>query len=105
MSTNNISTKDTKEYIKHIFKDTTNKVMHKLQYVEQEVGGVFAYELSGRVISALGTTIVAYLPNAKIGDLCLVYDDIIELKLYAEVVAIDNHQVKLLPLGLSLIHI
>jgi ATP synthase in type III secretion protein N len=54
---------------------------------------------TGRIQTANGTIIIASIPMVKIGDLCLIEEHSIGLSLYAEVVAIDQNDVKLLPFG------
>lgn len=71
----------------------------KLVAMGNDIEAVKSYKIHGRVISALGVVLVAYLPDAKIGDLCMIYSQKSKFELYAEVVAIDGHQVKLLPFG------
>jgi type III secretion protein N (ATPase) len=53
----------------------------------------------GKIQTANGTIIIASIPMVKIGDLCLIEEPTIGLSLYAEVVAIDQDKVKLLPFG------
>lgn len=76
-----------------------NRISSNLISLEQEIASVNPYIVYGRIISTIGTILIAYMPHAKIGDLCIVFDNEISLELYAEIIAIDSYQVKLLPFG------
>lgn len=75
------------------------RILSKLANFERNVEALKSYRVHGRIISALGVVLNAYLPDAKIGDLCMIYSQNTEFELCAEVVAIDGLYVKLLPFG------
>lgn len=54
----------------------------------------------GKVLSAVGVNIIASIPNAKVGDLCLVYDQMDQsIKMNAEVMSVKGQTAILLPFG------
>lgn len=53
----------------------------------------------GKLTSAVGTVLRSTIQNVKIGDLCLLIDEINHINLHAEVVALDKNEVVLVPLG------
>jgi FliI/YscN family ATPase len=54
----------------------------------------------GKVLSAVGVNIIASIPNAKVGDLCLVYDQMDpSIKMNAEVMSVKGQTAILLPFG------
>ncbi len=76
-----------------------NRFTAKINSLAAQIGTVYGYKIRGRIISALGVVLNAYLPDAKIGDLCMIYLEGSQFELYAEVVAIDGQYAKLLPFG------
>jgi len=74
-------------------------ISNTLQVIENRSRNVAIVEYQGRVIGAMGCIIIAILPKSKVGDLCQIIDQEISLKLFAEVVAIENDEIKLLPFG------
>lgn len=83
----------------HHFERYSSLIQSRLLSFEQEFREVSAVSYSGKIKSAIGSIIVATMHKVKIGDLCQIIDASIGLKLYAEVVAINNDEVKLLPFG------
>ena len=81
---------------KEIFNFYTSKIQNKLSYLAQKYNNISAYTLYGKVLSAKGTNIIAYLPTAKVGDLCEI-TDLREFNIKAEVVAINGHNAVLIP--------
>lgn len=75
------------------------RISTQIQQAIQKIEDCSVYTIHGRIISAIGVVLNAYLPNAKIGDLCKIYAKDTKFELYAEVVAIDGYTVKLLPYG------
>ena len=57
------------------------------------------YKMSGRVTQVIGLTIESLGPEAKIGDVCLVYPANSKQFVKAEVVGFKNNRVLLMPLG------
>ncbi len=88
-----------KEKITKLTKDSEMRVVSKLTYLSQELDSITALQYSGRIKSATGSIVIASMYKVKIGDLCQIIDNSISLKLYAEVVAINLDEVKLLPFG------
>lgn len=74
-------------------------IKNQLTNIDYQLGNVEVISIEGKVVSAVGTIIIANIINVKIGDMCLIYDPKINLELFAEVVAIDHDGVKLLPFG------
>lgn len=85
--------------IAETFNQYNSKIQEKLLALEQTLNSYTAIKYYGRVVSATGSIIIATLPLVKIGDLCVIEDKNIGLKLYAEVVALNGEEVKLLPFG------
>lgn len=83
----------------NIIEQQIKLVTHKLNDFKQFTESLKTITYIGKIKSATGTIIIANLPRVKIGDLCLIEDSSINLSLYAEVVAIDQSSVKLLPFG------
>lgn len=80
------------------FQNKVNSDFDRLeQHFKDHENNVFQ---CGKVLSAIGVNIVASIPNAKVGDLCLVYDQINpQIKMYAEVMSIQGQTAILLPFG------
>ncbi len=76
-----------------------NLISAKLSVIEQALYAIRPVVYYGKIKSAIGVVVTAVLPHAKIGDLCLIEDATINLKLYAEIIAICSDEVKLLPFG------
>ena len=89
---------DDQEYNKIIL-EMQHRVQNKLDNVEFELRKLNAFKVIGFIESAIGVTIIATLPYARIGDLCMIFDPQMGLEVYAEVASIDQLQVKLLPFG------
>ncbi len=85
--------------MEEIFTKYSKQYLAKFTALEHTLASIGAYSYHGKIVSATGSIIVATLPLVKIGDLCLIEDKAIELKLFAEVVAINGEEVKLLPFG------
>lgn len=82
-----------------VFHQHRVKLFNQLEQINLKVDLTPNYQIHGRITAALGVVISAYLPEAKIGDLCMIYSHKNNFKLQAEVVALDGHNVKLLPFG------
>ncbi len=74
-------------------------ISNKYELLKNEILQLGSYQLYGSIVSAVGTTIEAYLPNVKIGDLCQILDKSNGVELLAEVVAVTPQKVRLLPFG------
>jgi type III secretion protein N (ATPase) len=85
--------------IEEVFDKYYAKIACKFMALEHAIHSCSSYTYHGKIISATGSIIIATIPLVKIGDLCIVEDKAIDLKLYAEVVAINGEEVKLLPFG------
>lgn len=92
MTNNHNDIKKLIETKKHDFSAKINSIKHQLNEIN-------TYEIYGHLISAIGTSVEAYLPGAKIGDLCKIEDPHTKEGIYAEVLSLNNHKVKLLPFG------
>ena len=75
------------------------KLGKQLQQLGTRLIRVSPVQISGKLTKAVGTIIIAHVPNVKIGDLCLITDLQHGINMYAEVVSIDNSEAKLLPYG------
>ncbi len=82
-----------------IFIKYNNIFAHKIDNLKQKLSECNTISYQGRVNSAKGAIVVATFPQAKIGDLCIIENNNIGFKNYAEVVAINEDEVKLLPFG------
>lgn len=71
----------------------------KLNNIYDNIRNTHAASYIGTIKSTLGVVVTAYLPKAKIGDLCKIVDHNIELEIYAEVISISQDEVRLLPFG------
>ncbi len=81
------------------FSKALNLFDEKLNNIYDNVRNIHAASYIGTIKSTSGVVVTAYLPKAKIGDLCKIVDHNIELEIYAEVIAISQEEVKLLPFG------
>ncbi len=77
----------------------TNLIDLKLLNIKNQINNLSPLKTSGVILSAVGTTITASLPNAKIGDLCLIVDTTAKIELKAEVISVYKDSVTLLPFG------
>lgn len=71
----------------------------KLNSLKNQLHDQSALSDFGKLTSAVGTVLRSTIQNVKIGDLCLLIDEINDIKLHAEVVALDKNEVVLIPLG------
>lgn len=71
----------------------------KLDNLNYFLNNLKVVSYTGKIKTANGTIIIASMPMVKIGDLCLIEETTSGLSLYAEVVAIEQDEVKLLPFG------
>jgi len=85
--------------LNNLFAHSLARLDDKCDEIRREVGDISPYKYCGKLISAFGTIITAFLPDVKIGDLCQISNNNISLRLIAEVIAIDGKKVKLLPYG------
>lgn len=85
--------------IDEVFSRHTGPMLDKLAMLEQSIASCSAYKYHGRIVSVNGSIIIATIPQVKIGDLCRIEDKSINLQLFAEVIAINDNEVKLLPFG------
>ncbi len=85
--------------IKEEFIKSKKRLLNKINRFASEIDSLKTYKIHGRITTAIGVVLSAFLPEAKIGDLCMIYSENSQLELMAEVVAIDGHNVKLLPYG------
>jgi ATP synthase in type III secretion protein N len=83
------------QFIQHSQQKIAKKMCNLLDHIDK----MSTYRVYGCLVSAVGTTLEAYLPSARIGDLCKVFAPDDELVLLAEVMALNNHKVRLLPFG------
>jgi len=74
-------------------------ITDKLDLLRQSLKKTQAVSYEGKIKSATGVLATAELPHAKIGDLCIIEDKSINLELNAEVISIENGEIKLLPFG------
>ncbi|MCE2706571.1 MAG: FliI/YscN family ATPase [Proteobacteria bacterium] len=77
----------------------SSRISDIINILEADISSLSPRQIYGKVVSALGTVITVYLPGVKIGDLCLIFNKQSNFELYAEVVALDDDLVKLLPFG------
>lgn len=82
-----------------VVNDSLAKISKKLGLIDHAVEKKYPYKIYGSLISAVGTIIEVHLPNVKIGDLCKIIDLQNNVDLLAEVVALQNDKVRLLPFG------
>lgn len=73
------------------------RLRQKLIHLNRKVAKIKCVNISGKLYAAVGTILEGYLLNAKVGDICQITDG--DDKLFAEVVAIEGEEVKLLPYG------
>ncbi|MFN8770328.1 MAG: FliI/YscN family ATPase [Neisseriaceae bacterium] len=85
--------------INKLIQDSLSIVNEKISILTDKIDNESCYQMEGSIVSAMGTLIIAKLPLVKIGDLCLIKDKNSDFQLYAEVLAIDNDLVKLIPFG------
>lgn len=85
--------------ITDIFEQRQWQIVDALDALQTKVEGLPFMRMYGKLTSALGTIAVAHLPGLKVGDLCQIVDRDNKIDLYAEVVAINQAEVKLLPYG------
>jgi len=85
--------------LKDIFDIAYQKVSKKIIEVDNNTNNINITNYIGRVKKANGTVIIASIPKVKVGDLCIVEDESIKLKMFAEVIAINLDDVTLLPFG------
>lgn len=71
----------------------------KMRSLLHSIDEVQSYEVYGKLLSAIGTSIEAYLPNVKVGDLCRIKNSDTSPGLLAEVVSLSQDSVRLLPFG------
>ncbi len=72
----------------------------KINDLEHGLAAISPLCYQGTITSATGVMVFAIFPEVKIGDLCVIKVPGTEVKLYAEVVAINaNDAIKLLPFG------
>jgi type III secretion protein N (ATPase) len=84
---------------KHKFDKNLKIFNEKLNSIYENTRIVEATSYIGTIKSTYGVVVTAYLPKAKIGDLCRIVDHNIELEIYAEVISISQEEVRLLPFG------
>ena len=85
--------------LEKIFNKHDNILTNKINSLAQKLETLNSISYQGRVNSATGAIVIATFPQAKIGDLCIIENSNIDFKNYAEVVAINEDEVKLLPFG------
>lgn len=80
------------------FQESANNNFNKLEgYIAEHQDNIFK---CGKVLSAVGVNIIASIPNAKVGDLCLVYDQMDpNIRMNAEVMSVKDQTAILLPFG------
>lgn len=76
--------------------DTVNANLNDMGH---EVDEIKLYEVCGKLVSAIGTSVEAYLPGSRIGDLCRIEDHVTHDGIFAEVLSLNNDKVRLLPFG------
>lgn len=77
----------------------TERINHKIAVLKDHMHEQNSVTDFGKLTSAVGTVLKSTIQNVKIGDLCLLMDEINGIKLHAEVVALDKNEVILIPLG------
>lgn len=85
--------------IKKLIDDKKNAIDLKMNDLSHQIDEINTYEIYGKLISAIGTGVEAYLPGAKIGDLCKIENPHTHEGIYAEVLSLNDNRVKLLPFG------
>lgn len=74
-----------------------------LKYVSTAIGEAVEnctpLALHGRILQVAGTVVRAVLPQARIGELCLLKNNPVEKGVPAEVIGIDHNEVLLAPIG------
>lgn len=85
--------------INDILQSSLNQLDDKINVLTDKINNQLCYQIEGSIVSAMGTLIVAKLPLVKIGDLCLIRNKSSNFELYAEVLAIEDDLVKLIPFG------
>ena len=79
-----------------LFTEFMQKFNLQLDNLAKNCSQMSSYTLYGKVLSAKGTNVIAYLPTAKVGDLCEI-SDLSDLTIKAEVVAINGQHAVLIP--------
>lgn len=77
----------------------SRKLLGSLDMLEQELGDMRFMETFGRVVHVVGTIIRAVVPNATLGELCLLKNRRTGRELLAEVIGFSDDQALLTPLG------
>ena len=81
------------------FDEQTLKIKKKFNESKTKLQKISPSTHFGKVTSAVGTTIRSTIENVNIGDMCLVVDDVTKTHMKAEVIAFQNNEALLLPLG------
>ena len=86
----------------HIMHKLDNNSMHILNKVDELAKTLDTIPISdecGKIVSVVGTMIIATIKHVKIGDLCQIFDPSSDFSIDAEVVSLSDEHVKLLPFG------
>ncbi len=73
---------------------------HAILRIDSNIDDIKVGITHGKILSAVGNIVIAQNDDLKIGDLCEIYDAKVDFKIDAEVVAIDQVGMKLLPFGI-----
>lgn len=76
-----------------------DKIVKRISVLEHQLDAINPLQVYGKISKAVGTVVNAHINNVKIGDICTIADESINLELMAEVIAIDESGTKLLPFG------
>jgi flagellar protein export ATPase FliI len=74
------------------------KVLELSRYFE-EINGACPVQVKGRVTEVIGLVVRAALPQAFMGELCLIYNPRLRVPVKAEVVGFQSGEVLLMPIG------